>query len=435
MILQNWWYTTLLGVDADNQFCDPLQDNIKTEFLVIGGGMAGLQAARTLSEAGKETVLLERNICGGSSTGKSAGFLTPDSELELAQLMRRYGKHHAENIWGIAERGVDLIVNAIASYNISCDLLKQDSVFLGIGRLGALAVKEEAESRKAMGFSYEYYDHQSLKKITGSTSYSNGIRYGGTYGINPLLFAQGLKNALLKKGVRIYESTEVEHIQKNTAFTHLGSVEAKCIIVCIDKMPDEFAPVASDVYHAQTFLAVSEPLSHDDLLYINPDKSFMYWDSKLVYSYYRVTGDERLLLGGGSALTTFSPLDVTSPIVIQNVIVQFKKKFPKLEHLKFIQYWPGRIDTTKDIIPIVDYDPTNKTITYVLGCVGLPWAAACGCLAAERYLNTKSTEEYARFLRMNRNFLIPKFAQKILGKMITFSLNNAYSKYLQKEAV
>lgn len=434
MILQNWWYTTLLRTDEDTQFCEPLQSDIETEYLVIGGGMAGLHAARTLAEAGKQTVLLERNICGGSSTGKSAGFLTPDSELELSQLIRRYGVEDARNIWGVAERGVKLIVDAIRQYNISCDLQEQDSLFLGLGRGGIAAAEEETEARHTMGFPYQSYDKDSLRSVVGATGYVGGTRYGGTYGINPLLFAQGLKNTLLKKGVQIYESTEVERLVENTAFTHLGSVKAKYVIVCVDKMPSEFAPVASQVYHAQTFLSISEPISKTDIGYLFPEKSLMCWDSQLVYSYYRITGDNRVLLGGGSAMTTFSPTDVTSSIVIENVIVNFRRAFEKLENLKFIQYWPGRIDTTKDIMPIVDYDPGNKSITYVLGCVGLPWAAACGTYAAERYISPELSQSYEKFLRMDRSFFFPPVVQKMLGKMITFSLNNAYAKYIQKDS-
>lgn len=90
MILQDWWYTTLLGMSESIE--PPLRGEVKTDVLIIGGGAAGLAAALRFIGIGKKVVLLERNICGGSSTGKSAGFLTPDSELELSQLLRRYGK-------------------------------------------------------------------------------------------------------------------------------------------------------------------------------------------------------------------------------------------------------------------------------------------------------------------------------------------------------
>lgn len=430
MILQNWWYTTLLNTNVGAR--PPLMGDISCDVLIIGGGMAGLQAAKHLVEAGKKVVLLERNICGGSSTGKSAGFLTPDSELELGQLVRRYGWEDAKVVWSIASQGVDLIVENIKRHKLACDLLEQASLFVGIGRSGAKAVEEEASAREKLGFPYELYTERELKKVNAGKGYSRGIRYGGTYGINPLLYAQELKAVLLEGGVAIFESTEVMGIQGHQAKTHLGSVEAENIIICIDKMKPSMSEVANQVYHAQTFLSISEPLEKQDIRELFPGPNIMCWDSMLVYTYYRLTGDHRLLVGGGSALTTFSPVDVTPPRVIERVIRELKAHFPHLEHLEFIQYWPGRIDTTKDLIPIVDFDPNMPHVQYLLGCVGLPWAAFCGDYAARRLLDPEYCHRYCKYLKIEREYIIPLWAQNIFGKMLTFSLNNAYAKYIQK---
>ncbi len=407
--------------------------DISCDVLIIGAGMAGLHAAQYLAEAGKKVVILERNICGGSSTGKSAGFLTPDSELELGQLIRRYGVEDAKKVWSIPAQGVDLIVQNINQHGLQCDLLKQDSVFVGIGRSGAKAVAEEREARERIGFSSTYYTPEELKHINAGKGYTAGVRYGGTYGINPLLYAQELKQVLIHAGVTIFESTEVMNIDDHTAHTHLGSVTADHIIVCIDKMKKEFSSASREVYHAQTFLSISEPLSQKDIAALFPRDDIMCWDSRLVYSYYRLTGDRRLLLGGGSALSTFSPMDVTPPHIINRVIVYFKTFFPALEHLAFIQYWPGRVDTTKDLIPIVDFDPDMPHIQYVLGCVGLPWAAFCGHYAAKRLLEPAYCHEYCEYVPLKRSYLIPYWLQRATGKMVAFSFNNLYSKYIQKD--
>ena len=85
-------------------------------------------------------VLIEKNIVGGSSSGRSAGFLTPDSELELHQLVRRYGAKAAAEIWEAPFRGIERIVDAIKNIDIECGLLRQDSLFLGLGAGGAAAV-------------------------------------------------------------------------------------------------------------------------------------------------------------------------------------------------------------------------------------------------------------------------------------------------------
>lgn len=432
MILQNWWYTTLLSADTTPQ--PPLREKVEFEVAVVGGGMAGLHAALELAKAKKSVVLLERNVCGGSTTGKSAGFLTPDSELDLGKMVRRYGLKDAKLVWKMAEDGVALIVKSIKEFNIDCDLIEQDSLYLGLGKSGKKVVLEEAMARRAMGFDYKLHDsRKELRSVNTGRGYVAGLQYGGTFGINPLLYAQGLKAQLLKMGVKIYESTEVLSIEKNVARTHLGSVRAKNFIVCIDKMKKSFSPLADKLYHAQTFLSVSEPLEEEDVAAVFPGKEVMCWDTKLVYTYYRLTGDRRILLGGGSALSTFAPVDITSPKIIQHVIKEFKKHFPRFKHVDFIQYWPGRIDTTKDIMPIVDTLPDAKHVQYVLGCVGLPWAAWCGSYAARRLIDKSLCYPYCRFLSVDRSFFLPGWFQKIFGKMLAFSLGAAHAKYLKKE--
>ena len=429
MLLQNWWYTTLLNSKTD--YCPPLKEHMETDVLVVGAGMAGLHAALRLVEAGKNTVLVERNICGGSSTGKSAGFLTPDSELELHQILRRYGLEDGAKVWNIAVEGVKRVVANVTQYQMKCDLLEQDSLFVGLGKAGKKSVYEEAAAFQKIGYPTQVYEGAALKRINPGKGYMAGIRTGKTYAVNPLLYAQELKRILVQKGVRIYEGTPVTHMEGHKACTHMGSVTSKNIIFCIDKMRPTVSRISEQVYHAQTFLTISEPLDPNEIKQLFPEGDFMCWDSKLVYSYYRLTGDKRILLGGGSPLTTFLPLDVTSPTVIKRVIRDFKNRFPFLKHQEFMQYWPGRIDTTKDLVPIVTHDPKSPYIQYVLGCVGLPWATFCGDYAARKVLDP-TLQSHDKFLRIDRPFFVPMPLQKLMGKMTAFSFNILYSKYFQK---
>jgi gamma-glutamylputrescine oxidase len=97
MVNQNWWITTLLI--KEHHYCPPLTRAIKCDVLIVGGGFSGVSAAAEFLRKGLSVVLIEKNIVGGSSSGRSAGFLTPDSELELHQLVRRYGTKAAAEIW------------------------------------------------------------------------------------------------------------------------------------------------------------------------------------------------------------------------------------------------------------------------------------------------------------------------------------------------
>jgi len=435
MILQNWWYTTLMELKDPMQ--PPLKSDIECDILIVGGGAAGLSAAYTLMDKGLKIVLLEKNICGGSSTGKSAGFLTPDSELELSQLLRRFGKEMAKDMWDVASSGVSRIVSIIEQHKLKSDLQVQDSLFLANDNSGWKDIINESKAREVLGYTQTLYDKEEVKNVIGSDSYHGGVLYPGTYSINALLYSQGLKKVLWENGVIIYEASEVKEINGHVVETHLGSVKANQIIFCADKISPTLSHFADNIYHAQTFLSISEPLESHDIEEMFPSGRYQCWDSDLVYSYFRLTGDNRILLGGGTALTTFSRNDVTSTSVINHVISGFKKKFTQLNHVDFIQYWPGRIDTTRDLIPTVVKDEKSPWIHFVLGCVGLPWATFCGDFAARHAYDDASCTDHKCYMyfRANRDFLIPLWMEKFIGKQLVFSLNNGWAKYYQKDEI
>jgi gamma-glutamylputrescine oxidase len=104
------------------------------------------------------------------------------------------------------------------------------------------------------------------------------------------------------------------------------------------------------------------------------------WDSKIVYSYCRLTGDNRLLLGGGTALITFLKSAYNNPGIFCRVIKQFKEHFPFLKDLPFIQFWPGLIDTTRDLLPIIAKPQAQPHLQFVLGIVPCPadWRRSSG---------------------------------------------------------
>ncbi|HVA97846.1 MAG TPA: FAD-binding oxidoreductase [Bacteroidia bacterium] len=431
MILQDWWYTTLLGIERAMQ--PPLNKDIKADVVIVGAGAAGVSAAMAFVGTGLKVVVLEKNIFGGSSTGKSAGFLTPDSELELSQLLRRYGVDGARDLWELASSGVDKIVANVKKYDIDCDLILQDSLYMGNDADGLKATIEEVEARKKLGYEVQHYNKNELDKMIGSPNYTGAVRYSGTYGINALRYTHGIKNVLLNNGLEVYESSEVKKISGHTVFTHQGSVTAENIIFCADKLEPQLTDYSKDIFHAQTFLSISEPLDDADLKYLFPKDHFQCWDSDLVYSYFRLTGDNRLLLGGGTSLSTFSNNYTTSPHIINGVINKFKAKFPGIKGLEFIQYWPGLIDTTRDLVPTVVRDEKHPYIHFVLGCVGLPWATFCGDFAARHVIDNKSCNDhkYYQYLSADRNFFVPIWMENIIGKQLTFSINNGWAKYYQ----
>ena len=152
----------------------------------------------------------------------------------------------------------------------------------------------------------------------------------------------------------------------------------------------------------------------------------MCWDTNLLYLHYRIVENNKIMVGGQSYFSVYSPTFYTSPRVINKAIKTFKERFPSLKNLQFTHFWPGLIDVTKDLNPIVDYEPKNKSIQYALGCAGLPWAAYCGKFMAQRALG-KNNPAVSDFLKMDREFFISDYLQRWIGKIASFSLSHLHS--------
>jgi gamma-glutamylputrescine oxidase len=433
LVNQNWWFTTLLV--SQHKHCPPLTRDIQCDVVIVGGGFAGVCAAAQFLRKGHKVVLIDKNIVGGSSSGRSAGFLTPDSELELHQLCRRYGNQAAREIWDAPCSAIEGLVRNIEKFDIRCGLLKQDSLFLGLGKGGYEAAKSELECREQVGFTDQtLYDQQQLKAILGSVGYTAGIRYGGTYGINPLQCLQGFKDVLVDDGMQVYEATEMERLEGHTVHTHAGSITADQIIIAVDKLEPHISPLSAECFHAQTFLSVTEPLTDRELGILFPSGEQMQcWDSKLVYTYFRLTKDNRLLLGGGSAMTTFLKDAYNNPGIIRRVIRDFYDHFPELRSLSFMQFWPGQIDTTRDLLPTIVRPRDQPHMRFIFGCVGIPWAAFTGTFAARNILGEADVEydKYFNYFSNERHFWLPSSLGKVIGKPLLFSLSNSWAKFRQ----
>ncbi|MBR1326871.1 hypothetical protein [Bradyrhizobium ottawaense] len=92
-------------------------------------------------------MLIDRNMVGGSSSGRSAGFLTPDSSWNCINWSAGLARDSAPEIWEMPCRGIERIVQAIKKNNIECGLIQQDSLLLGIGKGGKEAVASKRECR------------------------------------------------------------------------------------------------------------------------------------------------------------------------------------------------------------------------------------------------------------------------------------------------
>lgn len=419
-------------MQTHGEVCTPLIWEHTTEVVVVWWGMAGLFAAKTLIDAGKKVILIEKNICGGGMSGRSWGFLTPDSELWLRQVEQRYGKEIAGQLWQYGQWWQDAIVDMIRTENLTCDLQTEDSLLLWWKKWWLKQVQQEYEARREYDYDGSFVERHELYKHTAGKSYSAGVRYSNCFAINPMLFCQEMKCYLLKRGVEIYENTTLQSYAHNYIKTSRGSIHCQNIMFTMGKVtPDVHREYAKDTYGIQNFITMSEPLSDDLVSQMFPQGKLMCRDTKLVFTYFRFTGDNRLVLGGWNMVTAWLPRDILYPYGIQSVIREIKNNYQDMEVFAFDSYRNGRIETTKDVMPIIDQDPAHDNHRWVQGCVWLPWAAASWRFAAQRLLGEDKT--LAPLFKRDRRFLIPWRTNSPLLKSVIYGLNNLYAMKRQKD--
>ncbi|HUR28008.1 MAG TPA: FAD-dependent oxidoreductase, partial [Planctomycetota bacterium] len=237
-----------------------LEGVVRTAVAVVGGGVTGLACAQRLCSAGLAVVLVERDFCGAGASGRSSGFVTPDSELELSALIARFGAAEARRLWEFVASGASKIRANIEEHEIACDFQAQDSLFIGKGRKGRRRVLEEHAARRELGYPSRAFEGDGVRETLGTTKYTAAVRYGGTFAMDPYAYCRGLRGELVARGVDVREASPVTRVHADGVETSAGRVRADHVVVAIDRFTPELGVLEQDIFHAQTFLALTQPL-------------------------------------------------------------------------------------------------------------------------------------------------------------------------------
>ncbi len=406
---------------------EPLSGDIKTRVAIIGGGMMGLSCAQRLHDAGVPVVIVEKDFCGAGASGKTSGFITPDSEIELSSLVRAYGPQKAKRIWEFVLSGVRIIRENIQRHSISCDYEVQDSLFVANTSSGFHHVKKEHEARMRLGYASTLYGADTVQRAVGSPSYAGAVRYPDTFGVNSYLYCQAMRDILRKAGVAIYEQTPVRAILGKDIMIAEGRITADHIIICADRFLPDLGFLKKEVYHVQTFLGISKPLVPEKIHEMFPGGALMVWDTDLVYNYFRMTGDRRLLIGGGDLLYTYARKIAGNTARFGERLRRYiRGKFPSIPiDLEYL--WPGMLGVSKDLLPVMGPDKRNNAVWYAGAATGLPWAAALGRYGAERLLDGR--DEFDLDFSPDRHFVIGSRLQSLLTTPPTFAISHGIAKY------
>ena len=195
----------------------PLEHDAETDVLIIGGGLAGILCAYTLTQAGTDCLLIEADtICGGISRNTTAK-ITSQHGLIYGKLERQFGPDTARLYWKANEAALRRYRQLARAF--PCDFEEKPAYVYSMDQPETL--KAELAALERLGIPAAFADHVPLPFPT-----AGAIRFEGQAQFHPLKLAAGVARDL-----HIHEHTAARAFEKNTVVTDHGRVRAENIIV------------------------------------------------------------------------------------------------------------------------------------------------------------------------------------------------------------
>ena len=256
---------------------DCLDGDIKTDVLIIGGGMAGLLCAYQLHQAGVPYVLAEADtICSGVTKNTTAK-LTIQHGLIYHKLLGRFGNERTKGYLSAQEEALKRYRTLCRK--IDCDYEEADSYVYARDNLRN--IERELDALHRLGFPGEFASQLPLPfPVAG------GVKFPRQAQFHPLKFA-----AAISQGLHIYEHTMVKELIGRTAITNHGRIHAKHIVVTTH------FPFLNR--HGSYFIKLYQHRSYVLALEHAPNLNGMYVDQTQTGLSFRNYGSMLLVGGGG----------------------------------------------------------------------------------------------------------------------------------------
>ena len=189
--------------------------NLDVDICVVGGGLAGLTAAREAAAKGASVVVLESQRVGWNASGNNLGTVMPGFGVPIADVIARIGYDNARELWKLSQEGADY-VRAAATDDAMRDVVLTDgalevsNVDVGEQLVGRLQTLSEDFGTEVEGWQIDRV-RESLK----TPRYFHAIHYPKAFQIDGRQYVHGLAELAEKGGVRIFEDTPVVSIDPN----------------------------------------------------------------------------------------------------------------------------------------------------------------------------------------------------------------------------
>jgi glycine/D-amino acid oxidase-like deaminating enzyme len=356
----------------------PLVGDFKCDVAVVGGGFAGTATAYFLKKAepSLHVVVLESEVIGFGASGRNAGFAMTTFGLQMSLTKALFGPEKTRQSHHYMERAVDLVGELVAEHNLDCEYERTGFLRAATTPAYVKRIQDEVELVESLGLEgIEWIDAKATRARVNSPLYLGAWWEPRCALLNPAKLVREMKRVSMQCGAQVYERTPVTEIQRNADNFYLktpkGCVTAGRLALTTNAYSLSIPQLRRKQVPVWTYIVLTEPLKPEQLAPIGWKDREGVEDYRNLVHYYRLTAENRLLMGGRDIRLTFGDnmdKDLDDRIFgeLEQDIIEL---FPSLKGVKIADRWGGPVSVPVDMTPALGCLGDHRAV-YSLGCMG-----------------------------------------------------------------
>lgn len=355
------------------------QPTTEVDLLIVGAGLVGCItayfAAQALPSDARIIVTDMRDVALGAS-GRNAGFMITGLDAYYHHAIERYGHDTVRDIYALSEKTHRIWRQFTTSGNVRFD--ECGSTLLAETEAEAQDIRLAYEAMRADGIEPIFYDHDPLGR-----GYYAALEQPWDAAVQPVELSQEI---LRQSSVTLIDNNELYAIRQRDdahaeVLTRQHRFVARYVMLCTNAYSPYIHPYfEGKVIPTRAQCLITQPLEEPVL------STCGYSDYG--YMYYRMTFDNRLLIGGGRKHNKAQENDTSDDRVtsaVQSTLDAYlRERFPEVT-APVARRWSGIMGFTADGLPMVGTLPDMSSVGFAVGFNGHGLALGAGI--AERALD------------------------------------------------